>query len=327
MDGRDLPASLVGLTDRIAGILALDDGALAPLVELERDWPYAELVAATRAALCRPVWELPSPGSVGLVTGSGGVALRTPNVSTAAALTASCVAGTRIVKPGSHASRSKQLGPGGLAQRLGLPIATSRDELARALDADCFAVVDADRLYAWAPQFELRTVGFFSEALDSSSLQPCSAGWKVNGVVDPDPSLHLDRCRAGHVARTLVVHGRTDRPDVVLDDASTCGTTELLTIERGSHRRDCFEPEAVGAPRASAAALRVPDAMTPEAVFVAILDGDAPRAWIDLVALSAGVILWHARAAGTIAAGYAQAHELLDGGVVAAKLRRMQKRE
>jgi anthranilate phosphoribosyltransferase len=262
-----------------------------------------------------------------LVTGSGGVAFRIPNVSTAAGLTASCVDGVLVVKPGSQGSRSKQLGPGGLARRLGLPIATSGQMLLRELEAERFAIVDTDQIYPWLQQIELLTVPFFADALGQSSVQPCDAAWKVNGVVNPDPSLHLERCRGSQIPRTLIVHGHTDVPELVIDDVSTSGTTVLLAIEEGSYRRDCVEPEQVGVPRRRASDLRVPDSRTPESVFVSIVDGDAPKAWVELVAFSAAVILLHACASETLSEGYAHARDLLITGVVAAKLRRLQNRK
>lgn len=291
---------------------------------LERSWPHQMLVGAARVAMSRPVWELGDVGSTGIVTGSGGCTTRLPNISTTAALVASCVDGVRVVKPGSFTSRSRVLGPGGLADRLELCIPRDGDALARMLEEHQFAILNTEVTYPWLHNVEVFTIPFLLEALEQASLQPCSANWKVNGVVEADAAVHLARCSEATHQRTLVVHGRTDIPDVVIDDVSTAGATLFLSIDGISHRAWTLEPEEMGITRARRTDLAVPASLSAQTVFVAILDGSAPPAWIDLVAASAAAVLFQARATVDLADGYATARELLRSGTALTKLRRMQ---
>jgi len=324
----DAMTSSTELVEDIArSLLDLGPNPIDRWSALERSWPHDVLVAAARTAISRPVWQLPDVvGSIGMVTGSGGLTTRLPNISTAAALVASCADGIHVVKPGSSTSRTKNLGPGGLAHKLGLRTPRASEDLLRILERDQFAVIDTDGMYPWIGVPEAFTVPFLCEALDTSSLHPCSAQWKVNGVADPDPAVHLTRCRNGLHQRTLVVHGRTDVPGFVIDDVSTAGTTFLLQADGHSHSSWSVEPEELGVDRVRATDLVVAAGLAAEDVFISILDGSAPRAWIDAVAASAGTLLWHARISDDLASGFAASRDLLQAGVALRKLRQMQGR-
>lgn len=308
------------LRQAVSGAVTSPSGAAKALAEMEGRWPYHVLVRAARAVLARPVWSVSGVDRIGLVTGSGGMSRRIPNISTAAAVTASCMAGVRVVKPGSHTSRSKSVGPVGLARRLGLTVATDEQDLEHRLAIDQFALLDTDAMYPWLRCPEVFTVPFFADAVQVSSLMPCTAHWKVNGVVDLDEDLHVERCRGSLVERTMVLRGRTDIPGFVIDDVSTAGTTEILLIQDGLHTRWSVEPEDVGATRVPAETLILPDSLSAEYAFVAILKAQASPALIELVAFSAAMILFHAGAVSTIAEGYARAFGLITSGAAARKL-------
>ncbi|MFB9547331.1 hypothetical protein [Micromonospora sagamiensis] len=310
------------MADDIATALA-GQAPIGRLTALEQRWSWELLVEATRVAVMRPVWRLPGDEPAGLVTGSGGVGYRLPNVSTLAALTASCAPGVRVVKPGSRSSRSKDVGPGGLAARVGLPVADSPAAVSRALAGEQFALLDTDHLYPWLRLPEVFTVPYLAEAMHRASFLPCSAVWKVNGVVEPDVGVHVERCRGSEVSRTLVVRGSTDLPDFVIDDVSTCGTTSMISISEATYETWSVEPEDVGLPRVAAADLIVARSTRVEELFAAILLGDAPASLIQLVAMSAGAVLLQAGAVDTLAEGCATGLELLGSGVVAAKLSRL----
>jgi len=314
------------LADEIRVHLADPRCAFDAFRALEAREEHSELIAAARSAAASPLWDTSPAGTVGLVVGSGGVSRRTPNISTAAALTASCVPGVLVAKPGSVASMSRRLGPAGLADRLGIRRAQSGAELLDQLGHEGFALFSSDECYPWLAHAELFTIGFFAEAVNSASLSPCSAAWKVNGVVRPDWDLHLARCRHGLVPRTLIVHGSTDDPEFVLDDASTAGTTEMLLVGPEGHHRASVEPENAGARRVAGADLVVPDGVAPEDVFTAIVEGRAPRTWIELVTLSTAIILITAQPDRSLREEFAHAGSLLRDGVVAEKLRRLQAR-
>jgi anthranilate phosphoribosyltransferase len=312
------------LAAQIAEALGAPDRAVARLSELEARWDREDLVAAMRAAIAAPALQVSDTGPVGLVTGSGGMAHRIPNVSTIAAIAASCVDGVVVAKPGSLRSRTRIVGPAGLAARLGLRGACGEDDLRQQLARNRFAIITTNDLYPWLHLPDLCTLPFVVDALDLTALQPCTAHWKVNGVIDNNPVLHGERCRSGHVERCLIVHGKTDSPELMIDDASTAGTTELLLFTIGmAPARLSLEPEDVGLARSRGMDLLVPDELAPEHVFTAIVTGEAPRAWIELCALATSVILVHARAAVSFDDGVRHALALFRTGEVAAKVQRL----
>jgi anthranilate phosphoribosyltransferase len=312
-----------GLAMDVRAALSDSDRCVERFAALEARWPFETLLAATRSALTAPLWPVTAVGPVGLVTGSGGIPQRIPNISTIAALVAACVDGVRVVKPGSRGSRAKMVGPGGLAAKVGLRLAGSRQELARELEVHQVALLDTDLTYPWLQQPEMFTFPALAVALESSSLLPCSAAWKVNGVRDPTPELHIARCQGSSVERTLIVHGRTDLPDFSIDDVSTAGTTQFLSISPEGHRTWSLEPADVGVAQVSGTALVLPPRLSAEDAFLAIVDAEAPAHFLDLAAYAAGVVLFQAGTVASIRTGCRHARELLDRGVVARKLARI----
>ncbi|HEX7658419.1 MAG TPA: hypothetical protein VF444_02980 [Pseudonocardiaceae bacterium] len=310
------------LVDQItAGLAETGVAAARRWADLEQSWSHDVLVEAASAVMSRPVWDLTDIGPVGMVTGSGGMVVRLPNVSTLAALVASCMPGITVVKPGSLASRSRVAGPAGLAVRLGLATPKNAGQLRRMLERDRFAILPTEELYPWLNQPETFTVPLLCEAVETASFQPCTAHWKVNGVVDPTPAVHRARAHQSSGQRILVVHGTTDVAGWVIDDVSIAGPTCFLD---GEGRHWSVPPEEFGTRRVSARELVVPQDLAPEQVFESVLSGTAPRAWIELVAASAAAVLLHAEVVSDLAEGFAAAREVIRSGVAAAKLRRLQ---
>ncbi|MDQ1295236.1 MAG: anthranilate phosphoribosyltransferase [Actinomycetota bacterium] len=308
------------LADRVAGALWHPD-ARRLLGDLEESHPHHLLVAATRAAASRPVWDTGIEGSLGLVTGSGGTQVRLPHVSTMAAFVASCVPGVRVVKAGSANSRCKDEGSARCARALGMPVARDPRHLTAALDAHDFAVVDTRHVYPWLYTPGLLTFPFVVEAISSVDFTPCPVTWKVNGITDTDPDRHRHRYTGTRDVRVMLVQGRTDRPGVVLDEATTTGTTVLITIGSGTHMRThVVEPEQVGLTRRSLEDLVVAPRQDTVDNARTVLAGTATRAHTDLVALNAAVILVHAGAVPDLSTGCARAADLLATGVPARRL-------
>lgn len=304
----------------------LVDGGVASRrwAALELSWPHDILVDVASAVMSRPVWELSDIGPVGVVTGSGGVSVRLPNVSTLAALVASCLPGITVVKPGSLASRSRVAGPAGLAVRLGLATPKSAGQLRWMLERDRFAILPTEGLYRWLHAPETYTVPFLCEAVEMTSFQPCTAHWKVNGVVDPTPTVHRARAHRADGQRTLMIHGVTDVAGLVIDDVSIAGPTHFLLLDNGTNQSWTVGPDVFGAHQVPARELIVPEHMAPERVFQSILDRTAPHAWVDLVAASAAAVLLHGGVVPDLAEGFATAKEVIHSGAAATKLRRLQ---
>lgn len=307
----------LALEFRVAKALrhACPDG---PLSELERCYPHAALVAATRTVAARSPWMISVRRPVGLVTGSGGARLRLPHVSTLAALVASGVPGTTIVKAGSSDSRHKDTGSVRCARRLGLPVAHSAQALLATLERHDLAIVDTAAAYPWLYSPLIFTFPFVVEALDLVSFTPCPASWKVNGVASPDVDRHRARFATGGPEHVLVIWGLTDRPEAVLDEASSAGTTFMLHLGPcATATVETMEPEDAGITRTGLAQLLVPTDETLEANAAKILDGSADEAHIQLVALNAGIMLLQAGAVSDVPTGVELALTLLRDGSVA----------
>ncbi len=315
-----LSTDLEGLRTRLRDALLGAPRSAAVLTELESAHEHERLVAAAASVLAEPVWGDVDFATlhVGLVTGSGGVALRTVNVSTAAALTACGVEGVRLVKCGSRSSRAKGVGPVGVLGAIGLLAAASPSAMERRLERHGFALLDSNDAFPWLHDDLLCTFPFLVEAREHLRFDPVHASWKVNGVATLDAvegSLHGADAR-----RTTVVTGATDLPGLRMDDASTAGTTTIV-MSWGTRRTEAMvEPEAFGLARVSARAWRVPATLDAATALWTTLEGNAPRAWTELVAAAAAVIVATARPEVTIADACRETLDRLEHGAPARAL-------
>jgi anthranilate phosphoribosyltransferase len=202
-------------------------------------------VAGGARALRDAMVRLPTDGADGLVDtcGTGGGAVTTFNISTAAALVAAG-AGVRVAKHGNR-SFTSQCGSADVLEALGVRIECTVDEMVATLR-------DAGIVFMFAPLMHpaMRHVGPVRRELAIHTVMnilgplanPASAGRQVVGVADA----HRLPLLAGALAelgsrRSMVVHGEPG-----MDEVSPLGPTRVLEVRDGQVREWTIHPAPLG---------------------------------------------------------------------------------
>ena len=217
----------------------------AILVALRVKGETTHEVAGGARALRDAMVRLPSDGPDGLVDtcGTGGGAVTTFNISTAAALVAAG-AGIRIAKHGNR-SFTSQCGSADVLEALGVRIECTVDEMVASLR-------DAGIVFMFAPLMHpaMRHVGPVRRELAIHTVMnilgplanPAGAGRQVVGVADA----HRLPLIAGALAelgsrRAMVVHGEPG-----MDEVSPLGPTRVLDVRDGEVREWTIDPKTLG---------------------------------------------------------------------------------
>ena len=217
----------------------------AILVGLRVKGETVDEVAGGARALRDAMVRLPSEGPDSLVDtcGTGGGAVTTFNISTAAALVAAG-AGVRVAKHGNR-SFTSQCGSADVLEALGVRIDCTVDEMAATLR-------EAGIVFMFAPLMHpaMRHVGPVRRELAIHTVMnilgplanPAGAGRQVVGVADA----HRLPLIAGALAqlesrRAMVVHGEPG-----MDEVSPLGPTRVLEVRDGDVREWTIDPESVG---------------------------------------------------------------------------------
>lgn len=108
--------------------------------------------------------------------------------------------------------------------------------------------------------------------------------------------------------RGVMVHGAGG-----MDELSLAGTNELLFFDENGKKAVEFHPEEAGLTLAPVEAIRGGDAKRNAAIFMEVLEG-RDSAYLDTVALNAGVALFASGNAGTIAEGIHAARKSILSG-------------
>jgi len=221
--------------------------------------------------------------------GTGGGAVGTFNISTAAALLAAG-AGVRIAKHGNR-SFTSQCGSADVLEALGVPIEVPVEVMERALR-------DAGIVFMFAPLMHpaMRHVGPVRRELGIPTVMnivgplanPARAGRQVVGVSDVRRvPLIAGALRTLGTTHALVVHGAPG-----MDEISPLGETHVVEIRDGAVTEWMIEPTHYGLPRGSADDLAGgPPAQNASAVR-AVLDGSAPPTATSAVVLNAAAALY-----------------------------------
>ena len=250
------------------------------------------------------------------IVGTGGDGANTFNISTCSMFVAAA-AGARVSKHGGRSVSSKS-GSADVLESLGVKI-----NLAPALIAQCVAEVGIGFMFAPNHHPAMKNVAPVRKELGVRTLfnilgpltNPASAPNILMGVFHPDlvgiQIRALQRLGAEHA---LVVYGRDGMDEVSLGAATLVG--ELKDGEISEYE---IHPEDFGLTMASHRALKVDTPEESRDMVLSVLDNQegAPR---DIVALNAGVALYAANVAPTIAAGLALAQQALAQGAGKAKL-------
>lgn len=204
-----------------------------------------EEVAGVARALRRAMLRLEASRAEELVDtcGTGGGAVPTFNISTAAALLAAG-AGVRVAKHGNRSFTSR-CGSADVLEALGVPIEAPVGTMERAL-------AEAGIVFMFAPLMHpaMRHVGPIRRELGIPTVMnivgplanPAGAGRQVVGVAEPArvPLIAGALAELGTV-HALVVHGAPG-----LDEVSPLGTTRVVEVRDGSSREWSIEPSRYG---------------------------------------------------------------------------------
>ncbi len=253
--------------------------------------------------------------------GTGGDAIKTFNVSTAAAFVAAG-AGVAIAKHGNRSVTSK-CGSADVLEALGIRFELTPEEAAKAIDeiglGFMFAPAYHPAMKHAGPvrrELGLRTVFNMLGPLTN----PAGAEAQVLGVYSSSlTELHAGVLRNLGSKRAFVVHGLGG-----LDELSTFGETRVTELKDGDLKTYQLTPEELGLSRAEN-----PQAVSgsnPEEnakLLVYMLEGAKGPAR-DIVLLNAAAAIAAGGLAGTIVEGLKLAAESVDSGAALGKLRELQ---
>jgi anthranilate phosphoribosyltransferase len=274
------------------------------------------LALAMRALARRPLLPAGTLDRAIDIVGTGGDASGSLNLSTGAALlVAAC--GVPVVKHGNR-SISSRSGSAAVLEQLGLPLPLDEQAAGECLAASGFT-------FLFAPHYHpaMKAVAPLRQALGVRTVfnilgpltNPASAPHILMGVFHPDlvgiQIRALQRLGAEHA---LVVYGRDGMDEVSLGAATLVGE-----LNNGDITEYEIHPEDFGLTMASHRALRVDTPEQSRDMVLAVLDNQAGPAR-DIVALNAGIALYAANVAPTMAGGIALAQQALAQGLAKAKL-------
>ncbi len=303
-----------------AAFVELMEGRATPvqmaalLIAIRTRGPVPDEVAGGVRALRGAMVAVPATDADTLVDtcGTGGGALTTFNISTAAALLAAG-AGARVAKHGNR-SFSSRCGSADVLETLGVRLDLTPEHEARVLEA-------AGIVFMFAPLHHpaMRHVAPVRRELGMPTLMnilgpltnPASARRQVVGVSDPA----LLELIAGALQvlghrRALVVHGEPG-----MDELSPLGATQIVELEGSEIRRWSFDPRRdLGWPEYEAAELAGGEPQQNAERVVAVLRGELGGAARAAVVLNAGAAIHVAGLAESLAAGVTRAEQALDRG-------------
>jgi anthranilate phosphoribosyltransferase len=263
----------------------------ALLVGLRVKGETPEEVAGAADALRGAMVRLSAVDPSGLVDtcGTGGGAVGTFNISTAAALLAAGM-GVRIAKHGNR-SFTSQCGSADVLEALGVPIEVSVEVMEHALR-------DAGIVFMFAPLMHpaMRHVGPVRRELGIPTVMnivgplanPACAGRQVVGVADAKRvPLIAGALRTLGAVHALVVHGEPG-----MDEVSPLGITRVVEIRDGSTTEWTIDPGHYGFSGGVAVELAGGPPFQNAAAVRAVLDGGAPPTAVAAVVLNAAAALY-----------------------------------
>ncbi len=305
MRGEATPAQLGGLL-------------LALRVKGETPEEVAGAARALRAAMIR----VPAVGPHLVDTcGTGGGAVTTFNISTAAAFVAAG-AGASVAKHGNR-SFTSQCGSADVVEALGVRMALDATQAAHALKEACIT-------FLFAPHFHpamkhaapvRRELGVPSVMnLLGPLANPAGVRRQVVGVADREraPLMAEALARLG-TEHALVVHG-----EVGMDEISPTGATDVWEVRGGAVTRWRLDPARYGLAIEDVAALRGgTPGVNAERVEGLLRNGVGDAAGTAAVLLNAAAAIYVAGLARTYDDGIARAREALGSGAARRALERL----
>jgi anthranilate phosphoribosyltransferase len=252
--------------------------------------------------------------------GTGGGAVATFNISTAAAIVAAG-AGVRIAKHGNRSFTSK-CGSADVLEALGVPIEVSVPVMENALR-------DAGIVFMFAPLMHpaMRHVGPVRRELGIPTVMnivgplanPARAGRQVVGVADLERAPVLaGALSALGATHALVVHGEPG-----LDEVSPLGPTHVIEVRNGSTSRWTIHPDEHGYKKLSQGDLAGSEPRENARIIEAILDGGGPKGARAAIVLNAGAAIYVSGRVKSYEEGVGAAIKAIDSGQAKSVLERL----
>jgi anthranilate phosphoribosyltransferase len=249
--------------------------------------------------------------------GTGGDAIKTFNISTAASFVVSA-AGIPVAKHGNRSVTSKS-GSADVLEALGARIDLKPPEVQRMIEDIGFGfmfapVFNGAMKHALAPRKEIGIRTIFN--LLGPLTNPASAKAQVMGIYDETLVVPIAEVLMNlGVERAMVVHGAGG-----LDEASTFGPTYVGEIDGGTIRSYTLMPEDLGIEKASVSDMGGGDAKANAETTIKILNGmKGPKR--DIVLLNAACGIYVGGRASSLQAALSVAAERIDSGAAYGKLR------
>ncbi|HCY15230.1 MAG: anthranilate phosphoribosyltransferase [Curvibacter sp. GWA2_64_110] len=253
------------------------------------------------------------------IVGTGGDGAHTFNISTCAMFVAAA-AGAKVSKHGGRSVSSKS-GSADVMEALGVNINLTPEAIAQ-----CVAEVGVGFMFAPNHHPAMKNVAPVRRELGIKTIfnilgpltNPASAPNILMGVFHEDlvgiQVRALQRLGAEHA---VVVYGKDGMDEVSLGAATLVG--ELKNGEVSEYE---IHPEDFGLTMASTRAIKVETPEASRAMLLGVLDNQ-PGAARDIVMLNAGVALYAANVADSMADGIARARETIASGAAKAKLEQL----
>ncbi len=250
------------------------------------------------------------------IVGTGGDGANTFNISTCSMFVAAA-AGAKVSKHGGRGVSSKS-GSADVMEALGVHINLKPEQIAQ-----CVAEVGIGFMFAPNHHPAMKNVAPVRKELGVRTIfnilgpltNPAGAPNILMGVFHPDlvgiQVRALQRLGAEHA---VVVYGRDGMDEVSLGAATMVGE-----LKNGEITEYEIHPEDFGLQMVSNRALKVETPEQSREMLLQVLRGEAGPAR-EIVCLNAGVALYAANVAGSMADGIARARAAIDSGAAQAKL-------
>jgi anthranilate phosphoribosyltransferase len=252
--------------------------------------------------------------------GTGGGAVGTFNISTAAAL-AAAGAGVRIAKHGNR-SFTSQCGSADVLEALDVPIEMPVGRMERAL-------ANAGIVFMFAPAMHpaMRHVGPVRRELGIPTVMnmvgplanPARAGRQVVGVSDPK-RLEL---MAGALKNLGAVHAMVVYGEPGMDEISPIGRTHVIEIRDGETIDWIIDPAKYGYSNVNRADLAGGPPADNAAIIERVLTGNGPAGAAAAVVLNAAAAIYVSGKAGTFADAVEASREAVGSGAGVVALERL----
>ncbi len=261
-----------------------------------------------------------SPGELVDTCGTGGGAITTFNISTAAALLAAG-AGVRVAKHGNRSATTRS-GSADVLEALGVAIDVPLDHMGEVLDR-------AGIVFMFAPTMHpaMRHVGPARREMAIETLMnlvgplanPAGAGRQVIGVASPARlELMAGALQGLGTTHSLVVHGEPG-----MDEVSPIGLTTVIELRGAALTRWTLDPVALGFSGMNAAELAGGEPEENAALIERVLAGSGPGAAEAAVLLNAAGAIYVSGMAPTYGAALEVARKALNSGAGSAALARL----